>query len=113
MNDQIPKSSLNMLAPHFDGAKLDTGFRVLVDYHIETDTHIVRLDMLKSRVQMNIGFHVRRAGNTEAGDTELFMPPKYDGFSVMANSNDLILVLHEMADRLEQQIKEDVEKMKP
>lgn len=101
------------LPPQFDDNKLDTSFRCLVDYHIGTDTHMVRLDLLKGRVQMNTGFHVRRVRNNGPignGADELVMPNKYDGFSVVANSGDLITALRDMADRLERQIKEDAEK---
>lgn len=101
------------LLPYRGEDKLDTSLRALVDYDIGTDTHCVRLDILKSRTQFNIGFHVRKTGNWEAGGNELRMPNRYNGFSVMANSQDLIDALRGMADRLEQQLKDDVERMKP
>lgn len=102
------------LPPQFDDSKLDTSFRVLVDYHIATDTHLVRMDLLKSGVQMNTGFHVRRvrSGGRVGGD-ELVMPNHYPGFAVQASSGDLITALRGMADRLEQQVKDDAEKSKP
>ncbi len=97
-------------------AVMDVSFRVLMHYDPGYDTHEVRLDWLKSGMQVNGRFHVRRTkneGKIGDGRDELIMPPKYEGFAVQTNSHDLIGVLREMANRLEQQVAADVEAMKP
>lgn len=89
--------------------QLDVGFRVLLDYNVGTDMHMARLDLLKSGVQVNTGLCVRRARNEGRVD-ELVMPKNFEGFSIQANSQDLITSLRGLADRLEQQLFEEAAK---
>lgn len=90
--------------------ELDTSLRVVIGYDIGTDGFSLRLDTKKDGVQMNNGLYV---GSPQRG-SDLVMPqqPAYTGFSVRANGVDLVAMLRDMADRLEQQLKEDAEKIK-
>lgn len=89
--------------------ELDTGFRVLTDYIVQTDTRILRLDILRSGVQFNVGIQVSETEHPNL----LVMPKRLNGCSVRANGQELIGALRGLADRLEQQVKDDAEKSKP
>lgn len=93
-----------VLRPYRPEAALDTSFRAITAYHIGTDTVIVRLDWLKNGMQSGAAFHVRLGDEAKAGDTELLMPRNHDGFSIVANHEDVIASLRNLADTLEQQI---------
>lgn len=96
---------------------LDANFRVVQDYHVGTDTSMLRLDVKIGANQFNIGFHVRNTttlnGERIRDSDDLIMPRRLDGVCVRVNHNDLITALRGLADRLEQQIADDVEAMKP
>lgn len=117
-NNPVVKGPVANLMSYQDEAKLDTSFRILLDYHIGTDSRVARIDILKSGAQFNVGFHVRPTRNEALGsiggpNSQLVMPKNYDGCAVQVNSGDLIAALRGLADRLEQQIKDDAEKNKP
>lgn len=85
--------------------EMNVSFRALADYYIQTDSHIVRFDVLIGENQFNVGFQVRKVHpGQERGPGVLAMPRNCDGFSSVVNSDDLIAALRGLADRIEQEL---------
>ena len=103
-NNPVVRGPACNIMPYRPDAQLDVSFRALVDYHIGTDTHLARLDVLVNGVQLNVAFHLSRVMPDAGRPGALRMPKHLDGFSSMVNSEDLIAGLRGMADRLEQEL---------